>query len=498
MLPEHASSREVNADMNHSNILTQEDLDPGLDGHDFPAVKAAGNPTSAVLSNLLLRGWQESPFYNTEPANALALRYGPNAYMDGSLHGIYDSPLLRAIKFHRQSNVDLLLQAGADPNGQSIWSMFDYAKRFQRFRPRKFIAQPEESSRSPEERLEQQISLESGEITQNEIDEGCSRFWAEKDFPPLSFAASNAAMTAVEMAAREGSIDALQAVLARGPDVSFWLLPRMPLAISSSHSALSISSPVHGAVEERQSEMLKILLSYGYDPNLLPTAAITRCLSPLMTALACDPPNITAFNILVSHPEIDLSLRSPIYGVHPLHLAAAHLSIPLLEEVSAKIPLETAGATALGFTLLHIVCLPLTAAELNRTSNAIITSITRLRSLSTKYLSDGIASKTDLPLQTASARYVLRNTSCNVFTEDIFGNTPLHYLAAYRTRNEELIAWLRSQESNGMDSWKNVKNRWGWSAEKLSETTQTENPESADKNRPHRGRPSRGRGRDNR
>ena len=484
--------------MNHSNILTQEDLDPGLDGHDFPAVKAAGNPTSAVLSNLLLRGWQESPFYNTEPANALALRYGPNAYMDGSLHGIYDSPLLRAIKFHRQSNVDLLLQAGADPNGQSIWSMFDYAKRFQRFRPRKFIAQPEESSRSPEERLEQQISLESGEITQNEIDEGCSRFWAEKDFPPLSFAASNAAMTAVEMAAREGSIDALQAVLARGPDVSFWLLPRMPLAISSSHSALSISSPVHGAVEERQSEMLKILLSYGYDPNLLPTAAITRCLSPLMTALACDPPNITAFNILVSHPEIDLSLRSPIYGVHPLHLAAAHLSIPLLEEVSAKIPLETAGATALGFTLLHIVCLPLTAAELNRTSNAIVTSITRLRSLSTKYLSDGIASKTDLPLQTASARYVLRNTSCNVFTEDIFGNTPLHYLAAYRTRNEELIAWLRSQESNGMDSWKNVKNRWGWSAEKLSETTQTENPESADKNRPHRGRPSRGRGRDNR
>ena len=485
--------------MDHLNILTQEDLDPGLDGHDFPAVKAAGNPNSAVLSNLLLRGWQQSPFYNTEPTNALALRYGPNAYMDGSLHGIYDSPLLRAIKYHLQSNVDLLLQAGADPNGQSIWSMSDYARRFLRFRPRKFIAQPEELSRSPEERLEQQINLESGEITQNEIDEGCSRFWAEKDLPPLSFAASNAAMTAVELAAREGSIDALHAVLARGPDVSFWILPRItPPAISSSHSALSVSSPVHGAIEERQSEMLKILLSYGYDPNLLPTAAITRCLSPLMTALACDPPNITAFNILVSHPEIDLSLRSPIYGVHPLHLAAAHLSVPLLEEVSAKIPLETAGATALGFTLLHIVCLPLTTAELNRTSKAIVTSITRLRSLSTRYLSNGIVSKTDLLSQTASARYVLHNTSCNVSTVDIFGNTPLHYLAAYETRNEELIAWLRSQESTGMDSWKNVKNRWGWSAEKLSETTQTEIPESADENRPHRGRPSRGRGRDNR
>ena len=482
--------------MDHSKILAQEDLDPGLDGHDFPAVRAAGNPNPAILSTLLLRGWQESPFYNTDPANALALRYGPNAYMDGSLHGIYDSPLLRAIRLHRQSNVDLLLQAGADPNGQSIWSMSDYARRFLRFRPRKFLTQPEELPRSPEERLEQQIDLKSGGITEDEIDEDCSRFWAEKDFPPLSFAAGNAAMTAVEGAAREGSIDALHAVLARGPDVSFWLLPRTPLAISSSHSALSVSSPIHGAIEERQSEMLKILLSYGYDPNLLPTAAITRCLSPLMTALACDPPNLTAFEILVSHPEIDLSLRSPIYGVHPLHLAAAHLSVSLLEEVSGKIPLETAGATALGFTLLHIVCLPFTTAELNHTSKAIATSITRIRSLSTKYISNGTASRTDLPSQTASARYVLRNTSCNVSTVDIFGNTPLHYLAAYRTRNEELIAWLLSQESTGMDSWKNVKNRWGWSAEKLSETTQIAISESADGNRRHRVRPSRGRGRD--
>ena len=69
--------------MNESYVLTQEDLDPGLDGHDFPAVKAAGNVDPAVLSSLLSCGWQKSPFYNTEPNNALALRYGPNAFMDG-------------------------------------------------------------------------------------------------------------------------------------------------------------------------------------------------------------------------------------------------------------------------------------------------------------------------------------------------------------------------------------------------------------------------------
>ena len=68
--------------MNESYVLTQEDLDPGLDGHDFPAVKVAGNVDPAVLSSLLSCGWQKSPFYNTEPNNALALRYGPNAFMD--------------------------------------------------------------------------------------------------------------------------------------------------------------------------------------------------------------------------------------------------------------------------------------------------------------------------------------------------------------------------------------------------------------------------------
>ena len=76
--------------MNESYVLTQEDLDPGLDGHDFPAVKVAGNVDPAVLSSLLSCGWQKSPFYNTEPNNALALRYGPNAFMDFFM--VYTTP----------------------------------------------------------------------------------------------------------------------------------------------------------------------------------------------------------------------------------------------------------------------------------------------------------------------------------------------------------------------------------------------------------------------
>ena len=273
------------------------------------------------------------------------------------------------------------------------------------------------------------LHISQAMVTRNEINEGPARFSAEKDLPPHSLAASNAAMTAVELATREGSI-----------------VPQVSRATSSSHSALSVSSPVHGAVEARQPDMLNHLLSRNYNPNLLATVAATGCLSPLIIAVACDPLNISAFNILVSHPLIDLSLRSPNYDVHPLHLASVRLSVSLLENVSVKLPLETAGSTALGFTLLHIVCLPLTTAELELTSPLIATSITRLRSLSTKYLPTD-TSTTDLPSQTASARWIVYNTSCNVSAADVHGNTPLQYLAAYRVPNEELITWLRSRET---------------------------------------------------
>ena len=82
-------------------------------------------------------------------------------------------------------------------------------------------------SRFDQPNLPQHATNQSGDMTRTEINEGPARFWAEKDFPPHSLAASNAAMTAVELAAREGSIDALHAVLARDPDISFWLLAQV-------------------------------------------------------------------------------------------------------------------------------------------------------------------------------------------------------------------------------------------------------------------------------
>lgn len=71
--------------------LTEAHLDPGLDDHDFPAVRMASNANPRLLEALLSHGWQLSPFYR--PGNlGLAMRYGPNSYMDGRVGGIYDSP----------------------------------------------------------------------------------------------------------------------------------------------------------------------------------------------------------------------------------------------------------------------------------------------------------------------------------------------------------------------------------------------------------------------
>ena len=148
--------------------------------------------------------------------------------------------------------------------------------------------------------------------------------------------------------------------------------------------------------------MLSHPLALAYDPNLLVTAAITRCLSPLITMLAYDRPKITAFKVLVSHPEIDLNRRSPIYGVHPLHLATTYSLSPFLKNFLQNSHSRPPATLLSAHT--HITCLALTIAELPCVSLPFVTSVTQLRSLSTKSLSADIKTRTDPPSQTARTR----------------------------------------------------------------------------------------------
>ena len=449
--------------------LTGADLQPGFDGHDFPAVKMASTQDPHLLEALLSHGWQSSPLYSpNNEYSGLASRYGPNAYMDGRAHGIYDSPLLRAIESSQLANMGILLGAGADPNGQSIESMYKYGKPFARLSYQNGEDQDDKLSLQNSDVFDRNAAAYTEAISQQEIEEGPARFWCGKGFPPPSFGAMNAAMTAVEMAARKGSIEALRAMIAAGADISFWISspPSPPLVLS--HSALSISSPLHAAIEKGHIGMLKELLQRDFDPNLLPYRATISCLSPLMTALACQPPNPEAYDLILSQPKIDVDLRSPVYEIHALHIATAQLSVALLRYLSTRITLDRAGKTALGHTLLHIACLPLEPSEINQSSSLITTSITRMRTLLRQPLSrSSCSNRTSHSSQFDTAKYILSNSQCSVLEQDQLGNTALHYLASYADLNEPLLAFLRSADTDGSLSWNTSKNQWGFSAEEI-------------------------------
>ena len=78
----------------------------------------------------------------------------------------------------------------------------------------------------------------------------------------------------------------------------------------------------------------------------------------------------------MKHPKIDPHMRTPIYKVHLLHFATAHLNKKLLLEiVETGIPLHSAGKTALGHTLLHVACLPPTQLHLQVFAPKIFESI---------------------------------------------------------------------------------------------------------------------------
>lgn len=362
----------------------------------------------------------------------------------------------------------ILLRAGADPNGQSILSMYEYCRRFARLSYQHSEFQDDYPISQSNAQFDWNAAAYTEKITPAEIEEGPARFWAGKGFPPPMLGAMNGTMTAIEMAARKGAIEALRAIMTAGADVSFWLSspPSPPLVLS--HSALSVSSPLHAAIEERNTELLKELLKYSFNPNLLPLGATLSCLSPLMTALACEPPILEAWEVLSSQGHIDTNLRSPVYQIHALHVAAAQLSVSLLQYLSEKLPLDRAGQTTLGHTLLHIACLPLEPSEINQSSSLIKTSITRVRTLSRRPLSwTSCSSRTTMSSQVDTVNYILSDSQCSVIEQDELGNTALHYLASYADLNEPLIALLRSSENDGSHSWNTSKNQWGHTAEDL-------------------------------
>jgi ankyrin repeat protein len=487
-------------------MMDNDEYEPSDD--DPPSIRAARNPNPQILISVLNECTRRTTALGPNPARSklfqVTRNLSANTYVSGAIHNIYDSPLVSAINACLPLNVATLLAAGADPNGVLLADLDEYSVRFIRgrnpdYNTYSYVMCPCRAKVMPTvgADIPQTSPLTPFEIASRR--KVFSRFWSEHDLPTQRFR-SGPARTALEVAATVGNVQLFDQVRAAGPDDSWWLLNPTPenLPDTLTHSALSTSSPIHEAIIAGKTNMLNHLLSLGYSPNMRPIAAPTRCLSPHLTAIAsCDPPNLEAYDILAQFPKTDLSIRTPIFSIHVLHFATARLDLPLLQRLisNPNTALEAAGKTALGHTLLHVSTLPLTDQHINIFSEKIFRSIHEVRTLDTKrwlpidfsmrnphHTSIFISASSKRPLPTPRTTddeedsrrqeevvlWLLHTGTQDVGAQDVYLNTPLHYLASDMWANEELLKKVREWEG-GEAVWKNSRNELGYTPEDLWE-----------------------------
>lgn len=465
--------------MSTNYTLTSDDLDDSLTP---PIMRAASNPDPSVLGAIIRYGAS----LNDKRRQDLGLSW--QAFSDcDSLSLQFDSPLLEAIRVELPENVTLLLRAGSDPNGLSADMLSRYSAQYLRFRRhRSHITRNEALELIPEFQLSPLTASELSCRRKTRV-----RFWTSECFVATG-SVPRTACTALETAALTGNIEIFDQILAAEPEISWWMansqipaLPTHPL-----HSFLSISTPVHAAIEAGNNDMVMYMLDKGFSPNVLALSATTQCISPLMaTIVSCTPPNLEAYDLLLSYSHTNRNLRTPIFNVHILHFATALLSLALLRKVTASIPLGNAGTTALGLTLLHVACMPFDDTHIQIYSEKVHQSIHNVRTLSTSWMplellpheqnrKDGLIrnyqgighlqapSKTDDAAQVEVVELLLRSSTQQVEATDVDGNSPMHYVTGNRVVNEELLRMLRAAVG-GEHSWVNQKNRWGWTPRDL-------------------------------
>ncbi|TVY34579.1 hypothetical protein LSUB1_G006651 [Lachnellula subtilissima] len=432
-----------------------------------PSMRAASNPDPNILKTLLSHGYflSEQQRCDEETRDPKILDFssefshGAIRSKGRSIVGI-TTPLMEAINAHLPANVKILLEAGANPNGVPHCIMEDYAALFLRFRPSikgLFDGSPDVARRSVF--LENMNVPQISNLTCEEVEdrEGCSMapFWCEEGFTQACFWTHGETMPSLVLAAKSGETEIVDMLLHAGADATFWKRPQFYVPEPASESSLSVSSPLHAAIEAE-----------GFEPNTMPLANPTRCVTPLMaTIVHCSSFNKEAFDILCRAPSINFELRTPVYGVHILHFAVARLDLELLKHVAGKTPLENAGETALGHTLLHVACMCANVAQIQRHSDIIRKSIHETRDLrpfddiNPECFSHGCGY---FSAQTEMVKYLWNNGVRDFSKLDVHGNTALHYLAGCRGLNEELFAWLLSEGgSETLCVWQEAQNIHG-------------------------------------
>ncbi|ETS73401.1 hypothetical protein PFICI_15006 [Pestalotiopsis fici W106-1] len=495
-------------------VLTRADLSPGNGFSDTPAIRAPLNPDPVVLVALINR-WRQERRKELKRAKAHFVdRLGPNGWQMAPMEGSYNCPLQAAINAGLKQNVDILLQAGANPSGFPDHVFSEHATRFIRFRLPKWynynICDTWEKLLS---QLPPETPAQLSALTIQEIDarkqEGCiSPFWTEQNLPYATMRWEWIIwelVTPLESAVRIGDEETVDKLLNHPHcDIDGWLTSRtgkLDPTKENTASYLSTSTPLHSAVSYRQTRLLGRLLGAQFDPNVLPAATPCSALTPLMLSIVMEPPNLEAFDILVAHRLTDLQLRTPVFNVHLLHFAAAKLDVSLLRHILEHTPgspkmLVGLLQTVQWQTPLHVACLPLNDSQINCCSTAIWQSIhdvrttdhfwrpaarTRLRAMDNidfpdpdppKYFDEQIA-VVELLLDVSSnnshqQQQELERKAHEIAAQDVHGNTLLHYLAGQRAVNEKLINSLRKLPSVEI-TWKTCQNYWGFTPEFLWE-----------------------------
>ncbi len=529
----------------------------GLHQHSA-SITAAANSDPAVLRAVLARHKLPTSSVREE----LEDDFGPNSMVKWPGQDPIITPLLQAIRSQLLENVEILLQAGANPSGADMSLLEEYQALFLRFRPSIPPYVDIDGDITDRKTLLQCMELsQTAPFTELEIEQrvhAVTPFWMFSETARLDHFPLGDEMHSLVAAARQSSIDIFDRLLSAGADASFWMSGQRAEPNPPNPSSLSVTTPLHAAVESVNIHMIHHLLSKGFDPNIIALSTPLSGLTPLMTTFlsnsesqqlrpiqpddaaipsslvtglptltspSSDQPsstitempstfNLAAYNALVSYKSTSHVATSAVLFIHPLHLAVAYLSLPLLQHVLSTIslPLSDVLPTALGHNLLHVACMPLSADHINTQSRFIFRSIHDTRDLGSPRMSQWAPCRHTGPgrpfglvrvrqycqecgrhlnshtvfNQTEVLRFLLSQLPRSaLYRQDTYGNTPLHYLVAHRTVNKTALELLRSaaeeerSERRGENSleidgflakgdiFTGIRNRWGHSVNDL-------------------------------
>ncbi|KAK4565286.1 hypothetical protein LTR86_003903 [Recurvomyces mirabilis] len=469
--------------------VTDRAIQPTENG-EGPVVSAAGLASSSFLEALLTRPHSQSQAERSE--------WLVNQVRGENYNGGWITPILRAIEMHRSENIRLLLRHGAYVNGIDTESLKQHARRYRRvcinvehadlcnhFTP----VDKEDVGTVPSQTYP--AHLTSAEFVRRR--QFRSRFWADPHSTYLSYSHFGAAMHSVTMAAATTPA-ILDQLLEAGADCTFWkeggMATSLPEEDVLSPSQLSTTTPLHTAIAAGKMDMVRALLDRGFDVNARAIVVGCHALTPIQCAVLLGIKEACA--LLKSHPHTDLSVTTPILGIHSLHFAAARYRLDLFQTFG--IPIPAVPATAIGHTLLHIACLPQDVWRIQLLGPKILASIHDVCQLPpTGPFGMPLGQDPDLfeeyTKQKAMCMYLVQELGPRqIAATDIYGNTPLHYLASVKATNIELIAWMREQDG-GDYIWHSSRNDWAHTPKDLQEDA-----EAATK-RARAGPPPRGGGR---